>query len=912
MPTEDIATRVAVYAGETVELLERLLVDVIRSRQPQLEPVFSGSAGLPPEDKSLLLGMLQIYAIWFQLLGIAEENAGMRRRRLIEKERGADQVAGTLAFVLSQAAASRIPAEEVAALLAGARVRPVLTAHPTEAKRVTVLEIHRRVYLLLMQLEYERWTERERDILINELRDEIDLLWLTGELRLEKPSVAQEVAWGLHFFNESLFERAPELIGKLEHSLRQFYPEHRFQLPPFFQFDSWIGGDRDGNPFVTNDVTRDTLYQLRRASLYRYRERLQGLARKLSIAKHSVKVPSSFIEALDANLRASGQGARIAARNPGEVFRQFAVCMTKKLQKTIDAAEQNRGPGAADYAYLSVQQLLDDLDTVMAGLQAANCGALADNLLLPFRREVEIFRFKTVSLDLRQNTTVTNETLACIWAEVTGSDRARCPARDSDEWKHWILAELERPLGGIRIFLDLPENAQATFDLLRMVRENRKQIDEEAFGGFVLSMTQSASDVLGVYLLMKYAGLFSDARGIEGSNLMVVPLFETIDDLRAAPVIMRELCGYPVVKSTVNNLGGVQEVMIGYSDSNKDGGFLCSNWELCQAQSRLTSVGQETGIPIAFFHGRGGSVSRGGAPTGYAIAAQPAGSIQGRMRITEQGEVVSSKFANKGTALYNIELLTASVFEHSLKSVREDALKPKAEFDAAMAALSESSYRAYRVLAEHPGLVKYYETASPVEELALLNIGSRPARRFGAKSLADLRAIPWVFAWTQNRHMVPGWYGVGSAVEGFIQDQGEAGERLLKRMFDQSRLFRLVIDEVEKTLSQVDLDVAGKYAALVDDDAVRDAIFGMIEQEYRRTTDWVLRISGVTALLDRFPRFQRKLARRMAAINRAGIEQVKLIKAFRGKGADDASRQPDLVALLLSINCIASGLGWTG
>ncbi|MGH8612483.1 MAG: phosphoenolpyruvate carboxylase, partial [Gammaproteobacteria bacterium] len=456
------------------------------------------------------------------------------------------------------------------------------------------------------------------------------------------------------------------------------------------------------------------------------------------------------------------------------------------------------------------------------------------------------------------------------------------------------------------------EQAQATFDLLRLIRQKRRELDCDAIGGFILSMTQSAADVLGVYLLAKYAGLFADPKGIESCTLSVLPLFETIADLRAAPHIMRELLSIPMVRRTANDLGGFQEVMIGYSDSNKDGGFFCSNWELSLAQKRLTEVGTEAGVPIAFFHGRGGSVSRGGAPTGHAIAAQPAGSVSGRMRATEQGEVVSSRFANRGTALYHMELLAASVFEHTLQSGREQALKPRPEFEQAMCTLAEHSYRAYRGLVEHPGLVSYYQAASPVEELALLNIGSRPARRFGAKTLADLRAIPWVFAWTQNRHLVPGWYGVGSALAQFMKANEAEGEELLRRLFEQHRLFRLIIDEVEKTIAQVDLVIAKKYAELVPDVAVREEIFGMIQNEYRLTVERLLWLSGSRELAARFSRFKRQLGRRLSALNQIGAQQVALLAAFRSLPKNHAARKKELVPLLLSINCIANGLGWTG
>ncbi|MEE9158648.1 MAG: phosphoenolpyruvate carboxylase, partial [Gammaproteobacteria bacterium] len=868
---------------------------------------FRGEVPAPSSERELLLRFLQAHGIWFQLLSIAEQNAAMRRRRQVERQRGADQVQGTLPYVIADAAASKVKAEEIQALLDTARIRPVITAHPTEAKRVTVLEIHRRIYLLLMELESPRWTPREREALVTDLKNEIDLLWLTGELRLEKPTVAQEVAWGLHFFEGSLFERVPELLEKLEWTLGQHYPGHTFRIPPFFQFGSWIGGDRDGNPFVSNEVTRDTMLTNRLVSLTRYRQRLEQLVRTSSIAEHALNVSEKYLEALSRTLEESGDKDGIAVRNPGEVFRQFAVCMLGKLDATLSSAE-NQAPDSKSPTYASADELIRDLNIMETGLVESECESLAKSLVCPLRREVEIFRFRTVSLDVRENTTVTNRTLAELWRHLTHQSKGSPPDPTSDEWKEWLIRELARPLNGLPELDGFGSEAASMLGLLRVVRDMSLEVDREAAGNFILSMTQSVADVLGVYLLEKYAGLFADAEGIERATLLVDPLFETITDLNSAPTIMRELLSIPVVRRTVRDLGGVQEVMIGYSDSNKDGGFLTSNWELSKAQAKLTRIGEECGIPIAFFHGRGGSVSRGGAPMGRAIAAQPAGSVHGQLRLTEQGEVVTYKYANRGTAQYNMELIAASVLEHSLKSGKEPELKPNPEFDETMEALSGAAYAAYRQLAEHPGLVTYYQAASPVDELVLMNIGSRPARRFGAKTLNDLRAIPWVFAWTQNRQMVPGWYGIGTGLERFIAVRGGLGEQLLGRMFNESRLFRLIVDEAEKTLPQVNLAIAREYADLVPDRTVRDEIFSMIEDEYHRTVKMILQITG-QGLCERFPRFRRRLGRRLPTLNQVGYEQVKLIKRFRRA---KKVKQSDLVPLLLSINCVAEGLGWTG
>ncbi len=910
-PSESaIAANSAAYAAEVVNLLFNLLLDVLRVRQPEIIPVLKGEAPPPTDNRDLLLRTLQARGILFQLLNIAEENAAMRRRRLLESQRGPAAVEGTFANVIDIAAKAGVPAGEVQSMLDSARVRPTITAHPTEAKRVTVLENHRRIYLVLVQMESSRWTPREREEFIGQLRNDIDLLWLTGELRLEKPTVDQEVAWGLHFFSETLYERAPRLLRNLEEALQHSYPEHPFVIPAFFKFGSWIGGDRDGNPFVTNEVTRRTIRRNQLVALRRYRWQLEQLNQKLSIAQHAVVVPAPFAALLADSLNRSGDGDAIAKRNPGEVFRQFATCIRRKLEATLSAVERDTTI-LTTFAYFNPDQMVDDLKAMEQGLIEARCEGSAETLVKPLRREVETFGFRTVSLDLRQNTTVTNRALAAVYEKLEG---ASPPAPESPAWQQWVLAELERPLQRHPDLNGLAEEAVEVLATLHLTVEPRPLVDREAFGGFVLSMTQSVADVLGVYLLAKYVGLFSDLEAVESCRLIVIPLFETIEDLHAAPVIMRELLAVPVVQRTVRQLGGgVQEVMIGYSDSNKDGGYLTANYELSRAQATLTQVGAEIGIPISFFHGRGGSVSRGGAPTGHAIAAQPAGSVHGQMRITEQGEVASAKFANKGTTQYSMELLAASVIQHTLMSGREEELKPHPEFDEALKELSEFSHTAYRALVAQRGLVAYYEAASPVEELTLLNIGSRPARRFGARTLAQLRAIPWVFAWTQNRHMITGWYGVGTALEKFMGSHGADGARLLKRMMKESRLFRLIVDEVEKALPQVDLTIASRYADLVEDPGVRQTIYGMFEDEYRRTVNQVLHVSGSSSLAERFPRFRRRLTRRLPAINQVGLVQVDLIRRFRTtKQTDKQAAEQYLVPLLLSINCIAAGLGWTG
>ncbi|MBL1142751.1 MAG: phosphoenolpyruvate carboxylase [Proteobacteria bacterium] len=899
---DELDSAAASYAKEIVGLLNEQMRKVIEIRKPEILDYYTGKKEIPEDDDDAVVHTLQAWGIYFQLLNIAEENTGMRRRRHTENLRGLEYVPGTFHHIFHDAKERGVSAKEIKNLLDNAHVRPTITAHPTEAKRVTVLEIHRRIYVLLYRLEGSRWTNRERQQFINSLRDEVDLLWLTGELRLEKPSVQMEVAWGLHFFDQTLYKRIPELLDRLESALKANYPKTNIEIPPFFRFGCWIGGDRDGNPFVTNEVTSQTLLSNRHAVLFHYEGQLADLLEHISVSRNSIDLNNSFIKRLKKLAKSLGDANKILERNPGEIFRQYTFCMLKKIEATIDDTSAK---------YKTANDFIDDLQAMEQALIDTKCEHLAKSLVKPLRREAQAFRFCTVRLDLRENSQTVNHTLQSIWSALNGGREA--PALDSKEWSNWLKQELARPLKILPEFITLDDSATSTFGLFRMIKQHREELDSQAFGNFILSMTQSVEDILGVYLLAKYAGLFADKEATQYSTIPIVPLFETIDDLRNAPGIMNELLNTSVIKRSVKKQGegNTQEVMIGYSDSNKDGGFLTSNWELTKAQAQLTQTGKECGIPITFFHGRGGSVSRGGAPTGRAIAAQPAGSIHGQMRITEQGEVVSSKYANEGTAEYQMELLASSVLQHSMKSMDEEELRTKDEYDNAMEELSSLAYGHYRELAETKNLVDYYNAASPVEELAKMNIGSRPARRFGAKSLSDLRAIPWVFAWTQNRHMVTGWYGVGTALNAYIKKNGKKGEALLKDMFQNSRIFNLVIDELEKTLCLVDMEVAEAYSLLVKDKKLRNQIFGMVNEEYELTCKMVRKITGERKLGTRFKKFSRKLKRREQILSSVGMQQVRLVEQFRA-AKNEKEAHDDLVSLLLSINCISAGLGWTG
>ncbi len=888
------------YIDEITAMLRGLLRQVIKMREPEILPILDDAKAAQTIPPNLVEHALQAIGIWLQLMNIAEENAIVRNRRAVEKQTGPDDVAGSLSQSLAQAAANGVSDEQVSKVLGILDVGPTITAHPTEAKRVTVLEIHRRIYLKLFELDNPRWTPRERDQMLFQLRNEIDLLWMTGEVRAEKPTVENEVAWGLHFFRDALFDRTTAVCDSLLSALQRHFPEATGSLRPPLKFSSWIGGDRDGNPFVTVSTTRAALQANAKASVERLSEKLVELARLISISSAEVSIPPFFAQLIEDQLALSGHASAIKTRNLDEPFRQYFSALHERLESTFEASARAK-------PFANVDELISLLAKAEQALEEMKVAGLAVTLIRPVRWEAEIFGFRTASLDLRQNTTVTNRVLAEIWRKMNPVAKDDAPPVHSEAWRKWIKEELVKPMAFVPQFRELSEEAQELLGLLHLIRETLDGPDPKAIGTFILSMTQSSDDVLGLYLLAKYCGLFSDVASCETCRIRVVPLFETIEDLRAGAAIMDELLSNMIVQNSVQANGGCQEIMLGYSDSNKDGGFFCASFELFEAQRRLIRVGEKAKVAISFFHGRGGSVSRGGAPAGRAIAAQPAGTVGGRMRVTEQGEVVSSKFANRGTAQINLENLTSAVLLHSLKSKAEDAQRLNPEHQSAVEQIARLSFKAYQKLAHDPALITYFQQASPVEELALLKIGSRPSRRFGAKGLSDLRAIPWVFAWSQNRHLLTGWYGLGYALDDFLSSRAD-GLKLLREMFQKSPGFRLAIDEVEKSLYLADMDVAEKYASLVQSRNDAERLFALIKHEHKRTSKVILQLSGDKLLCERFSSFRRRFDRVGEMVNQANNWQVELLRETRaGKSSDTLNG-----ALLATMNCVAAGLGWTG
>ncbi len=879
------------------QLLWLLLHDVVSERAPDAVAGLDDLDKIDASNAENTAACLQAANIWFHLLRIAQENTLVRARRKVETEKGNAAVKGSFASTFERLIEKDIKPLNIAHAAGSISIAPTLTAHPTEAKRETVLDIHRRIYRCIVKLESNRWTPRERDGHIENLRNEIDLLWLTGALRLERPTTTEEINWAIRFFKNAIFDALPEVMNGYDYVLAtQSLSNTKDIQRPKICFHSWVGGDRDGNPNVTTSVTREALNANRKAAIENLRSAVEAALIHVSISANLVSLDQNSLVDLAMIVMRSDLASQINVRNQGEAFRKALSAINYRLEAMLDTTSK-----ANPYANLS--EFKDDIDLVETVLNSV-AKSISMKYIRPIQLMISAFGFRTVTLDIRQNTDVTTPVISEIWS-LLGYD---VPGVGTPEWAILLRRELKQAAPIDPTKLVLSDIANETLSLLSLMHSEVKGPDPDAIGPFILSMTRSTEDLLGVLLLARYVGFAEGPVGADTISLKLVPLFETIDDLRAAPSILKKFMTEPLVRRSLKDHGRVQEVMLGYSDSNKDGGFLCSTWEVNKAQKNIVEATRLAGFETAFFHGRGGSVSRGGAPTGRAIAAQPADSINGGFRITEQGEVVSAKFANRGTAAHQIELLASSVLFHRAYSKNEPELTPTPDFDEALEALSGVSQAHYTQLLNAPGFIQYFEQSSPVKELARLNIGSRPQTRFGASSLSDLRAIPWVFAWSQNRHMITGWFGFGAAIDAFRGYRGVQGDATLRAMWKSSRIFRLIVDEVEKSIHMTDIQIARSYASLVEDEVIRVEIFAKIEREYARTKEAVLWLSKQGNTADRFPILKGEAERKSNLLQSAHHLQVSLLQEYRSNAENDDVPAP----LLQTMNCIANGLGWTG
>ncbi|WP_257448239.1 phosphoenolpyruvate carboxylase [Archangium lipolyticum] len=895
------------------EVLEELGEQEVARSLPSRGGARAAPAHLPAR-------MVQAYSMAFHLLNMAEENTAAQQRRVRESTEGVTAEPGLWGHVLRHVKELGLEARQLSEVLPQVRVEPVLTAHPTEARRASVLEHQRALYLLLVKRENQMWTPLEQQAIRQDCKRVLELLWRTGEIFLEKPDVASELRNVIHYLRNVF----PEALPMLDRRLQQAWEAVGFDPEPLrnprnlprLSFGDWVGGDRDGHPFVTAQVTHHTLGELRLNALAVLHQRLIGLSARLSLSNRLQPVPPALTARITEMAEPLGErGRRAVQRNPDEPWRQFLNLMVARLpldMSRTEAARLEDEPGR----YREASELAADLDLLRESLIAIGAGRLAGSEVQPLLRTVRTFGFHLAALDIRQNShfhdLAVGELLAAAGLE--GADFV-----DWDEARR--LAFLERELASPRPFAltgaSIGPHADAVLECYRVLAGHLKAYGPAGLGSLIVSMTRSLSDLLVVYLLAREAGLVVHTPKGLVCHLQVVPLFETIDDLKRSPEILSSFLEHPLTKRSLawqKKAAGegqpVQQVMIGYSDSNKDGGILASQWGLYRAQEALAAEGQRNGVRLRFFHGRGGTISRGAGPTHRFLSALPPSSFQGDLRMTEQGETISQKYANLISAVYNLELLLAGTTEATLLA-RHGARKAH-PLEPLMDGLAETSRHAYEALVQGEGFIGFFAQATPIDVIESSKIGSRPARRTGKRTLADLRAIPWVFSWSQARFFLSGWYGVGSALEALRSAQPEAFALLKEQALDWYPS-KYVFTNVSTTILSADVEVMREYAALVEDGAVRERVMGMIQDEYARTRRMLEAIWG-GPLEECRPHIYQTLRMRQPWLGVLHQQQRELLRTWRElrKGEKQAEAEHLLPQLLLTVNAIAGGLRTTG
>lgn len=854
----------------------------------------------------------QAQSIAFTLLNLAEENAAAQHQRAIETTEGLAAVTGGWGRALQQLKERGMSGAQIAAALPSIRVEAVLTAHPTEAKRATALGCHRELYLLLVKSENQMWTPLERRLIREEIKGVLERLWRAGEILIQKPDVSAELRNVVHYLREVF----PLALPALDARLRAAWEECGFDAAeldaperlPRVAFGDWVGGDRDGHPFVTAEVTAATLRELRARALALLHERLANVAARLSLSELLQEPPGELLQYV---ARLAGQlgarGEQAIRRNPQEPWRQ----LTNLIVAQLPSAEN-----ADAMSYKSPADLLADLRFLRESLLKAGAARLARIELEPVIRIVETFGFHLAALDVRQNSRVHDIAISQL-LEAAALPDTRFAEWDEAQRRAFLDRELSSPRPFAQADATLPPEADGVRSCYRVLATHLATNGPGGVGALIVSMTRSVSDLLAVYLLAREAGLAIATPDGPVCQLPVVPLFETIDDLERSAAILDEFLAHPFTRRSLEHHRGVQggaalvqQVMIGYSDSNKDGGIFASHWHLYRAQEELAEIGRKHGVSIRFFHGRGGTISRGAGPTHRFLSALPPSSRSGDLRMTEQGETIAQKYANYITAVHNLELLLAGVAGSSIGAITREDIPQGVQ--SVMNRLTRTSRSAYEALLQTDGFLTFFRQATPIDVIESSRIGSRPSRRSGQQSLGDLRAIPWVFSWSQARFYLPSWFGVGSALEELMMRDAPAFALLCRHASTWPPL-RYLLMNVSTSVLQADLALMREYAQLVDEEAIRDRVYDVIAAEFDRTRRMVEKVFGAD-LLARRPRLARVLKLRQPGLEMLHRRQIELLRGWRGeeRNDDDAASDPIFIELLVTVNAIASGLRTTG
>ncbi len=856
----------------------------------------------------------QAFSVAFQLLNLVEENAAEQTRRKREREEGMSAERGLWGEALEKLKASGFSSADIARALPQVRVEPVLTAHPTEAKRLTVLEQHRELFRALGERENPLLTDSELASIRRRVKAILERLWRTGEILLAKPEVADERRQINHYLREIF----PDALIRLDSRLKSAWSDAGFSLNelnghfPLLRFGTWVGGDRDGHALVTAQVTRETLLDLRLNALIVMDRRLERLAEKMSLSVYGQAPPQFLLDKIKELAPKVGPRAHsILNQDAEEPWRQLVRLIDARLPLDTRAEEPVLRDEPGFYRF--PEELRADLDVLKASLDFVGAQRLVETDLTLLYRALDTFGFHLAALDVRQNSAWHDRAMSQLMV-AAGLDGEDFPSWSEAERLRFLNAELKSPRPFLHPGAQVEGEAGAVLDCLRVLAHHLETYGSSGIGALIVSMTRSLSDLLAVFVLAREAGLMRMTEKGLVCALPVVPLFETVEDLEGSSDILRAFLEHPVARASLEKQSRgeqpTQQVMVGYSDSNKDKGIFASQWALQKGQSAMAEVGRKTGVKIRFFHGRGGTISRGAGPTHRFLEALPHGSLSGDVRVTEQGETIAQKYGNRATATYNLELMLAGVAANTLRGSRSTA--PKTELNILCECLAQSSGDAYRALLNAEGFIAFFREATPIDALENARIGSRPARRTGQATLADLRAIPWVFSWNQSRFYLPGWFGLGSALTE-LQSQTPEDFELLRQSVGGSKFLRYVLTNVETNLASTDFELMRRYANLVEDAGIRERVFGIIEGEWHKTNAAMEAIFG-GSLAERRPRMIKTLEVRARALHTLHDQQLELLKSWRAahKTGDTVRADELLPELLLSINAIASGLRTTG
>ncbi|WP_163714576.1 phosphoenolpyruvate carboxylase [Mangrovibacterium lignilyticum] len=873
-----------------------------------------------PTPKDLINNeYIHLMSMCFQLLNLVEVNGAVQSRRHKEDDEMAS-VNGLWAHQFKLLKSQGVSEQQILEVMPSVLVEPVLTAHPTEAKRSVVLHEYRKLYLLLVKRENQMYTRIEQEEIRTEIKQILHRLWHVGEIYIEKPRLESELDNILHYLTNVF----PGVIIILDKRLRQAWKESGFDpdllnntdLFPGLSFGNWVGGDRDGHPLVTPEITKMTLKKLRVHAFSIVKNELKELAQKLSIYRNIREASKEFATRITVLAAELGQEAKIELKEHNdEVFRAFVLLLLHKIPIDL-SRESSPELEDRDASYKNAGELIADLDLLYAELEASGIGEVARIDVGRCKRLLKVFGFHLAKLDIRQNSEYHEKALSQLVRTSLGDQTAEKVESSQQAKREFLDQELKINRPFLVRYQSLDKEGTNVVRSLQVVNEHIQKYGSQALGKLIVSMTRNAEDLLTVYLFMREAGLMIKQQTGLAAQLPVVPLFETIEDLKESPGILDDYLNHPVVKNSLKlqaleNPNGelIQDVMIGYSDSNKDGGILASSWFLHEAQKELTEIGLKHGVSIRFFHGTGGSISRGAGPTHWFVKTLPFGSINGKIRITEQGETIERKYANLVNAAYNLELMISSVTAQTI--LHKNTTGQREEVETLFRRLGDRGRFYYRKLLSDPDFIRFFEQATPIDVIESSKIGSRPARRSGKRSMEDLRAIPWVFSWSQSRFNITSWYGVGSTLNEMKTKQPAEWEKLL-HLVKYDPFVRYVMTNLDSSLASTDEVIMEKYAGLVEEKFIRERILTMMKDELQLTRDML------TALLKK-PMNERRKSHyystilRAEALNFLHDSQIELLQKWRESKKNKTPDEDDyLFALLQCVNAIANALGSTG